>query len=311
MKEEIDFFEKIRKEIKDLKELAEITKEKEDYFFEKEIEEKYREIEKLIEKEEIKTFLSDKYDKNDAVLEISAGAGGNDAQDWATMLLRMYQRYCQKKGFQAKIIHQSFGEGIGPEGRIGTKNVILEIKGKYAYGILKRETGVHRLVRQSPFSAKKLRHTSFALVEVLPIIDKTKEIKIKQEDLRIDFFRASGPGGQYVNRRESAVRIVHLPTKITVSCQSERLQGLNKEKALRILYSKLERLKEEEKKKELNKVRGDFVSASWGNQIRSYVLYPYKLVKDLRTGIEVSEVDNVLDGELDEFIELEIRKIKK
>jgi len=253
--------------------------------------------------------LSGKYDKNDAVLEISAGAGGNDAQDWATMLLRMYQRYCQKKGFQTKIIHQSFGEGVGPEGRIGTKNVILEIKGKYAYGILKRETGVHRLVRQSPFSAKKLRHTSFALVEVLPIIDKEKEIKIKQEDLRIDFFRASGPGGQYVNRRESAVRIVHLPTKITVSCQSERLQGLNKEKALRILYSKLERLKEEEKKKELNKVRGDFVSASWGNQIRSYVLYPYKLVKDLRTGIEISEVDNVLDGELDEFIESEIKKI--
>ncbi len=253
--------------------------------------------------------MSGKYDKNDAVLEISAGAGGNDAQDWATMLLRMYQRYCQKKGFQTKIIHQSFGEGVGPEGRIGTKNVILEIKGKYAYGILKRETGVHRLVRQSPFSAKKLRHTSFALVEVLPIIDKEKEIKIKQEDLRIDFFRASGPGGQYVNRRESAVRIVHLPTKITVSCQSERLQGLNKEKALRILYSKLERLKEEEKKKELNKVRGDFVSASWGNQIRSYVLYPYKLVKDLRTGIEISEVDNVLDGELDEFIESEIKKI--
>ena len=242
-------------------------------------------------------------------MEIFSGAGGIDAQDWATMLLRMFKRYCERKAFQVKVIHQSFGEGGGPEGRIGTKSATLEIKGSYAYGFLKNESGVHRLVRQSPFSAKKLRHTSFVLVEVLPEVGKKEqeEIKIKQEDLRLDTFRSSGPGGQYVNKRESAVRITHLPTGTIVSSQSERLQGLNKDKAMKVLYAKLYQLKEAERKKELKEIKGKTVSASWGNQIRSYVLHPYKLVKDLRTGVETSDVEEVLDGDLDKFIEKEIR----
>ena len=242
-------------------------------------------------------------------MEIFSGAGGIDAQDWATILLRMFERYCERKAFQVKVIHQSFGEGGGPEGRIGTKSATLEIKGSYAYGFLKNESGVHRLVRQSPFSAKKLRHTSFVLVEVLPEVGKKEqeEIKIKPEDLRLDTFRSSGPGGQYVNKRESAVRITHLPTGTIVSSQSERLQGLNKDKAMKVLYAKLYQLKEAERKKELKEIKGKTVSASWGNQIRSYVLHPYKLVKDLRTGVETSDVEEVLDGDLDKFIEKEIR----
>ena len=207
-------------------------------------------------------------------------------------------------------MHQSFGEGGGPEGRIGTKQVSLEIQGNFAYGFLKKESGVHRLVRISPFSPKQLRHTSFALVEVLPEIGKTEEseIKIKPEDLKLETFRASGPGGQYVNRRESAVRITHLPTGIVVSCQSERLQGVNREKAMKILVAKLYQLKEKESQKELKKIKGEQISASWGNQIRSYVLHPYKMVKDLRTGVETADVESVLDGNLDEFIEAEIKR---
>lgn len=264
---------------------------------------------KEIEREEVKVFLSGKYDKNNAILQIFAGAGGIDAQDWATILLRIFERYCDRKGFQTKTVHQSFGEGGGPEGRIGTKSVTLEIKGPYAYGFLKNESGVHRLVRQSPFSAKKLRHTSFALVEVLPEIGKKEqeEIKIKPEDLKLETFRASGPGGQYVNRRETAVRITHLPTGIVVSSQVERLQGLNRDKAMKVLYAKLYQLKEAERQKELKEVKGKAVSASWGNQIRSYVLHPYKLVKDLRTDVETSNVEEVLDGNLDQFIEAEVK----
>jgi peptide chain release factor 2 len=214
----------------------------------------------------------------------------------------MYQRYSVRKGFSTKIIHQAFGEAGGPEGRIGTKSVTLEVKGLYAYGFLKKETGVHRLVRISPFSAQKLRHTSFALVEVLPEIEKVKDIKIKPEELKIETFRSSGPGGQYVNKRESAVRISHLPTGISVSSQSERLQGQNREKAMKILYAKILQLKEKEQKKEIKEIKGERKSASWGNQIRSYVLHPYKLVKDLRTNLETSDVERVLDGDLDEFI---------
>jgi len=225
------------------------------------------------------------------------------------MLQRMYERYCQRKGYKTEVLHQSFGEGGGPEGRIGTKQVSLEIKGNYAYGFLKKENGVHRLVRISPFSPKALRHTSFALVEVLPELPKIEEseIKIKPEELKIDYYRASGPGGQYVNKRETAVRITHLPTGIIASCQSERLQGMNREKALKILMAKLHQLKTERAEKELKEIKGGIISASWGNQIRSYVLHPYKMVKDLRTNIETPEVEKVLDGNLDQFIEAEIK----
>lgn len=250
---------------------------------------------------------SEKYNDAGAILSIQAGAGGQDAQDWATMLLRMYQRYCQKKGHKVSLVHQSFGESGGPRGRIGTKQAILEIKGSFAYGLLKKETGVHRLVRISPFSAKKLRHTSFALVEVLPELQKDmqEEVKIKPEEIRVDTFRASGPGGQYVNKRESAVRITHAPTGIVVACQSERLQGQNRDKAMKILAVKLYQLKQAGVQKELRQIRGERVSPAWGNQIRSYVLHPYKMVKDVRTRVKTSDVEGVLEGNLDKFIETE------
>lgn len=305
LKEEIGTFDYLRGKLKDLEELGQLaSQEREEFKGDLET------LEVNIEKEELKVFLSGEYDRNSVILSISAGAGGQDSQDWATMLLRMYERFFLKKSFKSKILHQSFGEGGGPEGRIGTKSVTLEVQGSYTYGLLKKETGVHRLVRISPFSPQKLRHTSFALVEVLPEIESEKdiEIKIKPEELKIDFYRASGPGGQNVNKRESAVRLTHLSTGIVVSCQSERLQGQNREKAMKMLYSKLHKLEEDKRQKELSKIKGKTVSASWGNQIRSYVFHPYKLVKDLRTGVETSDVENVMDGNLDKFIEAEIKQ---
>jgi len=277
-------------------------------------------LEKRIDKLEFKTFLSGKYDKGNAILEIFSGAGGQDSQDWATILLRMYERYCVSKGFKTKILHQAFGESGGPEGRIGTKSVTLEINGNYAYGFLKKESGVHRLVRISPFNAQKLRHTSFALVNILPELknDET-EVEIKPDDLKIDTFRASGPGGQYVNKTESAIRITHIPTGLVVASQTERLQGKNKENAMKILRAKLYQLKEDAYAKKIKEIKaaqntgraspegGGNVSASWGNQIRSYVLHPYKMVKDLRTQYETSDTESVIDGKLDDFIEAEIK----
>lgn len=264
--------------------------------------------EEKLAKQEFKIFLSGKYDKNNAIMEIYSGAGGQDSQDWATMLIRMYEKYCASKGFGFSILHQSFGESGGPEGRIGTKSATIEIKGKYAYGLLKRESGVHRLVRQSPFNAKSLRQTSFAEVQILPELEeKNAEIKIKPEDLKIDTFKAGGPGGQYVNKTESAVRITHIPTGIVVASQTERLQGKNKENAMKILASKIYQLKEESQKKEIKKIKGQKVQTSFGSQIRSYVLHPYKMVKDLRTQYEVSDPDSVLNGELENFIQAELK----
>ena len=273
-----------------------------------EVEKKLETLKGLIEKQEFKTFLSGKYDKNNAILEIFSGAGGQDSQDWATMLLRMYEKYCATKGFKAIILHQAFGEAGGPEGRIGTKSVTMEIKGSYVYGFFKKESGVHRLVRISPFNAQKLRHTSFALVNIFPEIEAGIESEIRPDDLKIDTFRASGPGGQYVNKTESAVRITHIPTGIVVASQTERLQGKNKDNAMKILYAKLHQLKEETHAEKIKEIKGDSVSASWGNQIRSYVLHPYKMVKDLRTQYETSDAEGVLNGKLDEFIEAEIKK---
>lgn len=298
MREGITGLKEIQKELADIKELADLAG----------ISIEVEKLEKKVSEQERKLFLSGKYDKGNAIMEIFSGAGGVDAQDWATMIIRMYQRYCEKRGFVIKAVDQSYGEGGGPDGRIGTKSAILEITGKYAYGFLKKESGVHRLVRQSPFSAKNLRHTSFVLVNVLPEIKEgEEEIKIKDDDLRVDLFRSSGPGGQNVNKRETAVRITHIPTGIVVSSQVERLQGSNRAKAMKILYAKLYQLKQEEREKEIKKVKGEAISASWGNQIRSYVLHPYKMVKDLRTEVETSNAEAVLDGELDNFIDLEIR----
>ena len=299
IEEEIKWFEELKREIEDTKELISLMGE------DKELEEKIDNLSKRIKRKEIEAYFNDKYDKGNAILSVFSGAGGQDAEDWASMILRMYNRYCERKKFKVIIIDESFGEGN--EERKGIKSAMIEIKGKYAFGLLKRETGVHRLVRISPFSAQKLRHTSFALIEVLPEIIDDKEIEIKEEDIRVDYYRASGPGGQYVNKRDSAVRITHTPTGIVVSCQSERLQGKNKERAMKILMSKLYNFEKEKQEKELSKIKGEKISASWGNQIRSYVLHPYKLVKDLRTNVESTQPEKVLDGELEEFIEEEIK----
>ena len=284
-----DLWKNKERAIKTVQELSELQEEIKEFEQLKKESDPEKLAKKLKEKE-LQVFLSGKYDKGSAVISIFAGAGGQDAQDWATMLLRMYQRYSDSKGFKTKILP-------------GIKSITLEIKGPYAYGFLKKETGVHRLVRISPFSAQALRHTSFALVEVLPEISKIEEseIKIKSDDLKIETFRASGPGGQYVNKRESAVRITHLPTKITAASQVERLQGLNRERAMKLLYAKLYQLKEKEKEKEIAKIKGKPVSIEWGNQIRSYVLHPYKMVKDLKSGVETSDVESVLNGDLDKF----------
>ena len=298
--------ELLNKEMSYLKELNGLIKDDENLIVE--LNDKFDKLKKDLEKEEFLLFLSGKYDKNNAILEISSGAGGQDSQDWATMLLRMYLRYSDIRGFKSNVLHQSFGEAGGPDGRIGTKSVTISIKGDHVYGFLKNESGIHRLVRISPFSTKKLRHTSFASVEVLPEIEEIDQsVEIKPDDLRIDAFKASGPGGQYVNKTESAVRITHLPTGIVVASQTERLQGRNKENAMKILRSKLHKLMESKHEKELKEIKGEGVSASWGNQIRSYVLHPYKMVKDLRTQYETSDVEAILDGKIDDFINAELK----
>lgn len=267
---------------------------KEDEKIKEEIDKRLEILEERIKEEKLKKIFSGKYDRNDAYLSIHAGSGGKDAEDWARILLRMYLKFLKKKGFSVKEMELQKGEG-------GIKSVTLEVKGKYAFGWLKNENGVHRLVRISPFSRKGLRHTSFALVEVIPKLKKP-QIQIKKEDLKIETFRASGPGGQYVNKRESAVRITHIPTGITVSCQSERLQGENRKKALALLEAKLFALAEKEREKKEKEVRGEIKIASWGNQIRSYIFHPYHLVKDHRTGIETRKLEEILEGDLDKFI---------
>jgi peptide chain release factor 2 len=250
-------------------------------------------------------LLSGPYDKNSALISIHAGAGGTEAQDWAQMLLRMVMRFCDTMGWQAKILDESRGS------EAGYKSVLLEVKGRYAYGYLKSEHGVHRLVRISPFDAEKMRHTSFALVDVLPEVDNTVQFEIDPKDLRIDTFMSGGKGGQSVNTTYSAVRIVHIPTNISVSCQNERSQQQNKEMAMKILQSKLHALEEEKKAKEKQEMRGEYKSPEWGSQIRSYVLHPYHLVKDYRSEYESTDPEAVLEGELLPLCEAYLRWIKK
>jgi len=266
------------------------------------------EIEKLnfqVAKKSQELFFSGKYERGSAILVIEAGAGGRDAEDWAAMLLRMYQRWAERKNFSLKILQQHFGEGGGPDGRIGIKEVLFEIKGKFAYGLLKSEAGTHRLVRLSPFSAKNLRHTSFVRVQVLPkISSETSEIKLNPDDLRIETFRSSGKGGQNVNKRETAVRIIHLPTGLRAECQIERFQPLNRKIAEGILLGKIIDQKEKERQKEITELKGNEKPADFGSQIRSYVFHPYQMVKDLRSGIETSNVEAVLDGGIDGFLKI-------
>lgn len=292
LKEEVERWEGLRGEIAELLEMAEIADEK----MLAEIKKRIEDLEKIYQKLEFQVLFSGKHDKNNAILSIHAGTGGTEAQDWAEMLLRMYLRFCEKMGWTTRIIDETRGT------EAGIKSVTVAINGRYAYGWLKGEAGVHRLVRISPFDAEKMRHTSFALVEVLPEFEEGPEIKLEPKDLRIDTFLASGHGGQGVQTTYSAVRVVHIPTGITVSCQRERSQLQNKETALKILKAKLLRLQEETKAKEIDKLRAG-VLAAWGNQIRSYVLQPYKMVKDHRTKYETSDTDSVLDGNLESFME--------
>jgi peptide chain release factor 2 len=296
--------------IKELGELNELTK-------------KFDGIENLLEKKgnidligarirqlEIENLFIGKYDKGAALISIYAGAGGQDAEDWAGMLYEMYSKFCEKRGWKTKIINESVGDFQSKTGRRPVKDITLEIKGEYAYGYLKQEAGVHRLVRISPFSPEKKRHTSFALIEVLPDLsfetaqDK-QNLEIPEKDLKIDFFRSSGPGGQNVNKVETAVRIIHLPTGLSAASQVERSQAQNRERAMNLLKAKILRLMEINQIKELDKLRVK-AKPEWGSQIRSYVLHPYKLVKDHRSNVETSNADKVLEGELDLFVENDI-----
>lgn len=286
--------EKVAGIINSLKEFLELIGE--DNSLENELRLELDEAKKLLDTLELETLFRDEYDNYNAVVTIHAGAGGTDAQDWAEMLLRMYTRWAEKNKFNIELVDISYGE------EAGIKSATFLLKGDFAYGLIKSERGVHRLVRISPFDAAHRRHTSFALVEVIPDIGNEIEIEIRPEDLKIDTFRASGPGGQYVNKTESAVRIVHIPTGIVVECQSERSQLQNRETAMRILKAKLFALEKEKREKEIQNLRGERKDIAWGNQIRSYVLHPYTLVKDHRTGVEVGNVQGVLDGDIDVFI---------
>jgi peptide chain release factor 2 len=242
-------------------------------------------------------LLSEPYDERPAIVSVHAGAGGTESQDWAEMLLRMYLRWAERNRFKAEILDQTEGE------EAGLKSVTFGVNGRFAYGRLKSERGVHRLVRISPFDSQKRRHTSFALVEVMPEFAEDAAVEIRDDDLRVDTYRSSGAGGQHVNKTDSAVRITHLPTGIVVTCQNERSQAQNKERAMAVLRAKLVERQQEEREAEMARLRGVHVEAGWGNQIRSYVLQPYTMVKDLRTGIETSNPSAVLDGDLDAFIE--------
>lgn len=297
LKSKITKFEKVSQEIidlKDLTELVELEKEEQEV---KNILKSTSELSKEIEKIELETLLSGKYDKNNAIITIHPGAGGTESQDWAEMLYRMYSRWSNKSGFELKELDYLEGD------EAGIKSVTFEVSGTNAYGYLKCEKGVHRLVRISPFDAGGRRHTSFASIEVLPEITDDIEIEINQDDLRIDTYRASGAGGQHINKTSSAIRITHIPTNTVVACQSERSQLQNRETAMKMLKSKLLDLKEKEQQDKINNLKGEQKDIAWGSQIRSYVFCPYTLVKDHRTNYEIGNIESVMDGNIDDFIQ--------
>lgn len=291
----------IKEDIKALEELSLTVNMDEDPVFATEFIKMVDLLEKKWQKLEIKTFLSGKYDVENAIISLHAGTGGKDAMDFVSILLRMYLRWAENHGFNTEVIDKSDGE------EVGIKSVTVSIQGPYAYGYLKQEKGVHRLVRNSPFNNKNSRETSFALVEVMPDISLDIQAKINKDDLRVDTFRSGGAGGQNVNKVSSAVRITHIPTNIVVTVQNERSQLQNKERAMKILTAKLIELAEKQQVEELSQIKGHPVQMSWGNQIRSYVLQPYKLVKDHRNNYEENDTDKVFNGEIDSFIEAELK----
>lgn len=305
IEKKIESFKTIKNEITDLKELNKLLQDEKDETLEKELENSTKNLENKIEKLQITTLFSGKYDSNNAIITLHPGAGGTESQDWVEMLYRMYTRWANNNGFSVKELDYLDGD------EAGIKSVTALISGENAYGYLKGEMGVHRLVRISPFDSGGRRHTSFASLEVLPEIDDNVEVNINPDDLRIDTYRASGAGGQHINKTDSAVRITHIPTNIVVSCQSERSQQMNKETAMTMLKSKLINLKEKENKQTIDELKGVQKDIAWGSQIRSYVFCPYTLVKDHRTNYEVGNVQAVMDGDLNEFMISYLKMIHK
>jgi len=295
--DEIQGWHDLQKRVQDTLELSQLADES----LCEELEHEADTLEKEIDRLEFNLMLSGKFDRGDALLAIHAGAGGTDSQDWAEMLLRMYLRWCEKRGYVAEILDSTPGE------EAGVKSVTMSVDGLFAYGYLRPEKGVHRLVRLSPFDSNHRRHTSFALVEVLPQVEEDDEIVILSSDLRIDTYRSAGAGGQNVQKNDTAIRITHLSTGIVVTCQNERSQVQNRENAMRVLRARLLEKKHEEHEEQLAELRGEYTKAEWGSQIRSYVLHPYQMVKDHRTNYEVGNVQAVLDGDLDDLMEAYLR----
>ena len=295
VKDKIDKFKSLNERIDDVEVLKELMEENDEETA-KEIISEVKALSKEIDTLKIETILSGEYDRNDAILTLHTGVGGSDANDWTEMLLRMYTRWCEKKGYSLETIDYLPGD------EAGVKSVTLKVKGEFAYGYLKAEKGIHRLVRISPFNANGKRQTSFASVEVLPELTSDQDIEINPVDLRIDTYRAGGAGGQHVNKTESAVRITHIPTGIVVQCQNERSQFSNRDTAMVMLKSKLIELKERAHKEKIEDLTGELKDMGWGSQIRSYVFHPYSMVKDHRTNVETSNVNGVMDGDIDNFI---------
>lgn len=300
-KDSVKTWRQLEKEIIELYNLVTLALKENDYSLREEIQQEIQKASSHLNELESRLTLGGEYDTRNAILAIHAGAGGTESQDWAEMLLRMYLRWAEQRRYQANVLDISPGE------EAGIKSTTVEVKGDYAYGYLKSEYGVHRLVRLSPFNADHARHTSFVLVEVLPEAEEGVDFKINPDDLRIDTFRSSGPGGQHMQKTSSAVRITHLPTRLVVTCQSQRSQHQNKENAMRVLYARLLELERTKREQEKARIKGERIEAGWGNQIRSYVLHPYKMVKDHRTNYETSNATAVLDGELDPFIQAYLR----
>ncbi|KPK47112.1 MAG: peptide chain release factor 2 [Dehalococcoidia bacterium SM23_28_2] len=295
-REQVDTWRGLGVEVGELSDLLELAEAEQDEATAADVAADIEALSARVDKLELSLALSGEYDRRSAIMAVHAGAGGTDSQDWADMLLRMYLRWAEGRGYQAHVLDMTVGE------EAGIKSAMVEVTGRNAYGYLRAERGVHRLVRLSPFDFAHARHTSFALVEVMPEVEDVAEVTIDPDDLRIDVFRASSHGGQHVQKNATAVRITHIPSGIVVSCQNERSQYRNKEIAMKVLQARLLERELERQAEEKTRLKGEHVSAAWGNQIRSYVLHPYKMVKDHRTGYETSDAEAVLDGELDEFL---------